>query len=212
MADLGERERELLEDAASWRLLGLAFERPKTDWIETIRSIAQERSIDQAVVSMIERAVDEGSEASYLAAFGPGGQVSPREVSYRRMGDPGRILAELKIMYDAFAFMPQTEETPDHVSVEVGFVGFLRLKEAYALMMGDEETARIVREASKVFLSEHLAYLVVGLEGRLGDSYLLDASEVLRDRIGQVPADIAVTVSADVESFDCASGCSFGAE
>lgn len=215
MAELSTRERALLEDAASWRLIGLAFERPRAGWAETLRAIAKERAVDETIAALAESAAREGSEAEFLATFGPGGIVSPREVSYRFMGDPGRILAELKVMYDTFAYMPVTEESPDHVSVEVGFVGFLRLKEAYALMMGDEEPALVIREASEFFISEHLVYLAAGIAGRLGDGYMADASDELVRRVGPVPAEIASVVEAAREGGDiddCGSGCAFGTE
>jgi len=208
MADLGERERALLEDAAAWRVIGLTFERPRGDWAETILAITGARTLDQRVTSLASRAVDEGSEAKFLAAFGPGGAVSPREVSYRFMGDPGRILAELRMMYDTFSYMPRTEEPPDHVSVEAGFVGFLRLKEAYSLMMRDEEVAIIIRDAAALFVREHLAFLTAGLcEGTL-DGYLRDGVDALVERVGTLPTGISARTAVD-EFSDCAGGCSF---
>lgn len=211
MAELAERERTLLEQAASWRLIGLVFERPKQGWAHTMLEISEERAVDESVASLATRAADEGCEADFLDAFGPGGRVSPREVSYRHMGDPGRILAELNVMYDAFSFIPCTEEPPDHVSVEVGFVGFLLLKEAYSLMMGDEETAAIVRDAAALFIREHLAFLVAGLDQTSLDGYMREAVDVLLDRIGPVPSNVGAGQDRDVFS-GCAGGCSFGGD
>jgi hypothetical protein len=144
--------------------------------------------------------------------LGPGGVVSPREVSYRFMGDPGRILAELKVMYDTFAYMPVTEEPPDHVSVEAGFVGFLKLKEAYALMMGDGESAAVVRDAAQFFVAEHFVYLAAGIDGRLGDGWLGDAARILVRRVGPIPSEVfaRVTSAQDGADIDCGSGCSLG--
>lgn len=211
MDELAPRERALLEEAASWRLIGLTLERPRAGWAETILAIGGERAVDTEVAALAARAVDEASEASFLAVFGPGGEVSPREVSYRRMGDPGRILAEIAILYETFAFMPDTEEPPDHISVEVGFISFLRLKEAYASMLEHEDEARLVREASEIFIAEHLLYVVAGLESRIGGGYLRDAVDVLAKRLGPIPAEVlASATSAQVGAdFDCASGCSF---
>lgn len=211
MAELGNRERALLEEAASWRLIGLAFERPRGDWAETIRSVSGERRVDTKVSDLADRAAAEGSEAGFLAAFGPGGAVSPREVSYRHMGDPGRILAELRLMYDAFSYTPRTEEPPDHVSVEVGFVGFLRLKEAYSMMIGDEESAGIIRDAAALFIREHLSFIAAGLKTGALEGYLREAVEVLLERVGPTPEGVPARAAADVFG-DCAGGCAFDSE
>jgi len=212
MAELGARERELLEDAASWRLIGLAFERPRGDWAETLLEIAKERAVDRDVAALAKRAASEATEAEFLAALGPGGVVSPREISYRFMGDPGRILAELKLMYDTYAFMPVTEEPPDHVSVEAGFVGYLRLKEAYALMTGDGESAAVIRDASHFFVAEHLVYLAAGIDGRLGDGWLADAARELVRRVGPIRDDVvtAITAADRADAYDCSDGCPLG--
>lgn len=214
MAELNERERELLEDAASWRLLGLSLERPRGDWADTIRAITRDRAVDPRVAATAARTADESTEQAFLAMFGPGGAASPREVSYRRMGDPGRILAELKVIYDAFAFIPQTEEPPDHVSVEVGFVGYLRLKEAFARMTGDDGSADVIRDASTLFIVEHLSYLVAGLQGRLPEGFFRDTIQIIAERVGPIPSEIIVSAraAASSEDFESSSGCSFVAE
>ena len=54
------------------------------------------------------------------------------------------MLAELNSFYDAFSYKPTTNEVPDHVAVETGFVAYLRLKELYALESGD--TVLVVQE------------------------------------------------------------------
>ena len=128
----------LLREAAQWRLIGLLFECPVDGWHDQFKGLATE--VDDASLSeAAELALDEGSQGLYHTTFGPGGPAPPREVSYRKTVHPGRFLAEIRDCYEAFAYTPSTPETPDHVATEAGFIGYLRLKEAYARECGDAE-------------------------------------------------------------------------
>jgi nitrate reductase assembly molybdenum cofactor insertion protein NarJ len=160
----------LLVESARWRLLGLLFERPRTGWHAEVRALASEvRNERLNAAARTTRNVDEGS---YLAVLGPGGTVSPREVAYRRMGDPGKILAGLHAMYEAFGFEPKAEDPPDHVAVQAGFVGFMKLKQAYAAAGNDEAGERMTREAIATFTTEHLGGFVGEMAQRLEDAAL----------------------------------------
>ncbi|MFQ6672763.1 MAG: molecular chaperone TorD family protein, partial [Candidatus Tectimicrobiota bacterium] len=130
-------------------------------------------------------AAREATEGTYLGLLGPGGFVSPREVAYRPGEDPGTILADLAAFYEAFAFAPQAEDPIDHVAVEAGFAGYLRMKEAYALARGDAEGAATTAEAFRRFLEAHLSTFIEpfakGLEPS-AVSYLVEAARALRER------------------------------
>lgn len=186
-ADIVEpRLRELLGQAAAWRLFGLLFERPREGWRQEVESLCREVA-DAEIRAAAEAARDEASEGLYLALLGPGGAVSPREVSYRGMEDPGRIVADISAFYEAFAFRPQSEEPPDHVSVEAGFLGYLCLKEAYARLRGEGEQAEIASQAAARFLTEHLSVLAWPFADRLGKTdvrYLTLAAAALARRAG----------------------------
>jgi hypothetical protein len=205
--------QRLVAEAAAWRVLGRVFERPTAAWTQELEALAAE-PLDAAVVDLARRAAAEGSEAYYLALLGPGGVASPREVAYRSWLDPGQLLAELTANYDAFAYHPETEECLDHVAVLSGFVGYLRMKEAYALAGGEAEAAAVVAEAAAAFLSEHLAPLAAGLAAKLGDGasfYLAEAAVLLAERSGDPPAPAAALplFAADDDSFEC-GGCPDG--
>ena len=80
--------------------------------------------------------------------------------------------------------------TPDHVAVEVGFVAYLRLKEAYALTTGDQELAAMTRRAAARFVTEHLSMMAEALATLLAGSgieYLAHASTLLAARVGPKP-------------------------
>jgi nitrate reductase assembly molybdenum cofactor insertion protein NarJ len=180
------RVHERLAEAAAWRLLGLLFERPREGWwqdVEALSHVVTDPEIRAAAAAVRE----EASEGLYLALLGPGGLVSPREVTYRGMEDPGRILADISAFYEAFAFQPETEEAPDHLAVEAGFMGYLCLKEAYARARGNEEEAEVVVKAAERFRETHLsthAWPVVERMEKAGVRYLSLAAAALARRSG----------------------------
>src|SRR5574341_155160 len=175
------RVQELLGEAATWRLLGLLFERPREGWWHELEKLSRELG-GPAINAAAEAASEEANEGLYLALLGPGGPVSLREVAYRGMEDPGRILADISAFYEAFAFQPETEEAPDHLAVEAGFLGYLCLKEAYARARGNEEEAEVAAQAAHRFREEHLASFTWPIAERLeqaGVRYLSLAASAL---------------------------------
>jgi nitrate reductase delta subunit len=158
--------RALLAQAASWRLASLLLERPRPGWRSEIEKLSGE-VVDQELLTAA-KIIDE-TEGVYHWFFGPGGVVSPREVSYCGFEDPGHLMADLASFYDGFSFRPRREEPMDHISVETGFVGYLFLKEAYARREGNQEDATIVEHARERFMKEHVARCADGMQKRIGD-------------------------------------------
>jgi nitrate reductase assembly molybdenum cofactor insertion protein NarJ len=163
---LEPRVGDLLRQAAEWRLLGLLFERPHDGWHEEVMRLSQEVG-DGELKAAADAARDEATEGIYLAVVGPGGPVSLREVTYRGMEDPGRILADIGVYYEAFSFHPETEEAPDHLAVEAGFLGYLCLKEAYARARENDDEAGVAVQATARFRDEHLSALAWPVADRL---------------------------------------------
>jgi nitrate reductase assembly molybdenum cofactor insertion protein NarJ len=189
--------QRLLGEATAWRLLGLLFERPRETWWQEVEALSRSVS-DPEIRAAADTARDQASEGLYLALLGPGGPVSPREVTYRGMEDPGRILADIRAFYEAFAFQPETEEAPDHLAVEAGFVGYLCMKEAYARARGNKDEAEVAAKASARFREAHLAALAWPVTERLAGAdvrYLALAAAALAHRSGPRP-EPAKTVKA----------------
>jgi nitrate reductase assembly molybdenum cofactor insertion protein NarJ len=207
--DVEPRVRDLLSQAAAWRLLGLLFERPREGWRQEAENLCREVS-DADIASAVEAARDQVGEGRYLALLGPGGAVSPREVTYRGMEDPGHIIADISAFYDAFAFQPETEEAPDHLAVEAGFLGYLCLKEAFARARGNEEEAEVAGKAAVGFREAHLSTFAWALVDRLEAAnvpYLSLAATALARRTGP-RKDTEVTVKAPVRPCDdCPMEC-----
>ncbi len=200
-APLGVAAQSALEDAAAMRLLAVTFERPRAGWLEEIGALAEE--LRDPIVVELARGADEGV---YHALLGPGGAVSPREVGYRSFEDPGRILAELATLHQAFGYSPRHSEEPiDHLAVEIDFLAYLRMKEAFALANEDADASAVTAQVRQRFLDEHLGPLARGFASRLGEGgppYLVHAARRL---LAQVPAGDAPPL-AECDAEDC-DGC-----
>lgn len=181
---------DLLRDAAEWRLLGRLFECPTPAWRAEVAAISREVPATP-ITRAATNARRQANEGLYHSAFGPGGPAPPREVSYHRSLELGSLMSAIEADYAAFGYAPAISEPPDHVAVEVGFVAYLRLKEAYALAMGDAEAAAITRRVAARFTTEHLAVVAAPLAALLEQSgvrYLSDASHLLVERVGPSPS------------------------
>lgn len=178
--------RRLVAEAAAWRLIGLLFERPASGWQEELAELAAE--VDDADLrAAVLAAAEEAGQGLYDTTFGPGGPASPREVTYRRATLTAGFLAELRAFYEAFAYQPRLDEPSDHVAVEAGFIGYLRLKEAFAQLRGDADQAAATRQAADRFVAEHLVNMAGPLAAALcgsGIRYLASAGAALVSRTG----------------------------
>ena len=208
MDTMAPEVRDLLSEAATWRLLGLLLERPRDGWWRQVDELSQEFS-DPELIAATDAAREEAAEGLYLALLGPGGVVSPREVSYRGMEDPGRILADLRAFYEAFAFNPRTEEAADHLSVEAGFLGYLRLKEVFARAQGENEKAAIAADAASGFRTDHLAVYAQSFAERVektGVGYLTLAARSLA-RLAGPPEPAATDAGLPLLEDGCPLAC-----
>ena len=191
-AGLTDHELRLANEAAEWRLLSLLFECPTNDWRTQITALMHQVA-DVELKSAAQDALKEASEGLFHHTFGPGGPAPPREATYHQTVQLGYLMSELQAYYNAFAFHPQLAEPPDHVTMETGFIAYLKVKEAYALACQDEERAATASESARQFLREHLANIAQPLADHLqgsGIDYLIKASAVLLRRTGP-PASAA---------------------
>ena len=184
--------REGLRLAAEERLLALLLERPRAGWHAEVEALARE--VEDPVLRTAAAAARDAREGLHLAHLGNGGPVSPREVAHRPASDPGHVLAELRALYEAFAYHPRSEEPLDHVAVEVGFLGYLSLKQAFAAQRGDVDGVTTVESARKTLVREHLVYLAEPLCRSLERheaGYLALAARALLARVGPCPPERA---------------------
>lgn len=203
----------LLQQAAEWRLLSLLFECPTEGWRNQVAAVSSEVA-DPDLRAAAQHALAEASEGLYHSLFGPGGPAPPREVSYQDSVQLGLLMSELSGYYEAFAYRPATPEAADHVAVETGFVGYMRLKEAYALACAGAQHASVTAEAARRFIEDHLGRLAEPLAPALrasGVPYLALAAEALLRRAGrprkaQHPHGLEVLPEVEGCAFDCGEG------
>jgi len=115
----------------------------------------------------------EALEGEYNRLFRTGLAATPYETEY----DPipalrkGQTLADLLGFYQAFGLKTseRVKELPDHVAVELEFMGLLLLKEAYALQEGWRGEAGICRDAERAFLEDHLGRWIFSFCEQVGE-------------------------------------------
>jgi nitrate reductase assembly molybdenum cofactor insertion protein NarJ len=209
---LSDTVKALVSDAAEWRMLQLLFQCPSEEWRKKLNSLAKEmRDADLAEAAVC--GVRDASEGVFHSIFGPGGPAPAREASYQGTIQLGYLMSELCAYYDAFAYAPVSAspvpEPPDHVSVEAGFMSFLRLKQAFALSSGAEDEALITADAADRFLREHISNIAEPLSFALehsGQKYLELSGKALLRRAG--PARQQMFDILDQEE-SASGGCSF---
>ncbi|OFW17341.1 MAG: hypothetical protein A3F70_14585 [Acidobacteria bacterium RIFCSPLOWO2_12_FULL_67_14] len=207
----GQRVAALVRESAGWLLLARLFECPTERWRREVTALAGE--IDDPALQAAARAtLDAATEGQYHSVFGPGGPASAREVGYHDGLELGSLMSELTGYYHAFGYPVVEGEPPDHVAVEIGFLAYLRLKEAYAVASGQEERAAVARDAAARFRVDHLARFAAPMAGLLAQSgldHLAQASVLLATRIGEpprrpllpvIPADL---LTEDDSDFPC---------
>jgi TorA maturation chaperone TorD len=207
MIPVNDELRNLLRDAAEWRLLSVLFEYPVDDWRDRLSAVAADVT-DERLIQAAHDAKEQASEGMHHSIFGPGGPVSPREATWTNGVQLGYLLSELNAFYRAFAFMPDTSEPIDHIAFECGFMAYLRLKQAYALACGSSADAESTARAAAEFAAEHLRTVAEPLATSLGHvapSYLVLAGTVLLDRVGRRVKPLFVI---QPDSDRDAAGCS----
>lgn len=189
-AVLGECEVRLAREAEEWRLLSLLFECPTSGWRERVTALMN-HVCDTELKAAAQDALEEASEGLFHHTFGPGGPAPAREATYHQTLQLGYLMSELQAYYNAFAFKLATAEPPDHISVEIGFIAYLKMKEAYALACQDEVRASTASESAQRFIQDHLANIAQPLAEHLEGSeiaYLAKAGAALVRRVGPPPS------------------------
>ena len=202
--------RTLLAEAAEWRLLELLFSCPSPRWRHLVADLGGEVE-DPELRQAAEKAVEQATEGTFHSILGPGGPAPAREASYQHTVQLGYLMSELAAYYDAFAYQRDPGEPVDHVSVEAGFLGYLRLKQAFAHACGEDGAASVAREAADTFLREHLVFIAEPLSTALnqsGEPYLELAGQALLRRTGPRPRQIfeildEAAAEQDESIFEC---------
>jgi len=183
------RERavqRLLEDAAVFRLLALAFGYPDATTRGRIASgfsnvlAAQTHRFRRgswgkkfrSAAAAWETADRAALENEHVRLFLGAGLCALRETAYgdgRRIAGRSYELADIAGFYRAFGWKLSASHPhlPDHLAAELEFTSVLLVKEAYALAEASAEHLEITRDATKAFLESHLGRWIDALVGTL---------------------------------------------
>ena len=109
----------------------------------------------------------------YVALFSHGseGASLPYETEYTtpHAFQKQDQLADIAGFYRAFGLQWESpgHERPDHLSLELEFMYYLTLKEAYALAHGETDGAEVCVDAQRAFLRDHLGRWLPAFRGAL---------------------------------------------
>ncbi|MBI4893333.1 MAG: molecular chaperone TorD family protein [Acidobacteria bacterium] len=179
----------LLTEAAEWRLYGLLFEYPGEAWREQVRALLPDLRED-GLRQLGEAALQYATPGLHIALFGPAGSVPAREVKWQGGVQFGYLMAELNAYYEAFGYAASAEEVADHYAIELGFVAYLKMKQALALSEEAELRAEVVGEAQARFLKDHIAVCAEPISKLLesyAPEYLIEAGRRILALAGPSP-------------------------
>lgn len=199
---LPEAAHDAMAEAAAFRFLAVALERPRAGWLEELEALG--RSAADPAFAEVARQAGPASEGQYHSLLGPGGAVPAREAAYCGLRDPARVLAELAAAHEAFGYERTTVSDPvDHLAVVVDFAAYLWMKEAYALAAGRAQDAETTAVFRRRFMEDHLGPFARGFAERLGDggpAHLVLAARALAGRVPAIGAVGAVeTAGPDLD-------------
>jgi TorA maturation chaperone TorD len=162
-----------------YRLCAHAFRHPGAGWLEEWKEIARGGGAGLEVLALSGHAGAELHDAfdlafaagcdveavrvrhAHLIGHSPRAGATPYETEWT--GAAGELLqyhqlADLAGFYRAFGLelASDCDERADHLSIELCFLEFLCVKEAYAEERGLADLAALTREAQQKFLDEHL--------------------------------------------------------
>jgi DMSO reductase family type II enzyme chaperone len=190
--------RALLARAMIYRLLALALSYPTKECVEAFRSGWEEVSplvqdLGEGLSPMLGEMGEtlktysrEQWEAEYVRVFthifAPDAQPCETAYTAKNLFQLSDQLSRLMRFYQAFGVQPH-QERPDHIAVELHFMGFLVIREAQALLNGNLEHAETFRCASQTFFQDHLKKyaltFVRALREKGAETYLAVVSSVL---------------------------------
>lgn len=172
---LGQRTRTLQKGARHlfrallradiYRILAIGFDEPNAERLGELRElIAELHPLDPILDSLYELSVmSPDLPAEYNDLFCTKVLCPPYEGSYL-LTERGAVLGDVSAFYKAFELKFLTREgPPDSIKMELAFLSYMALKEAYALENKLLSEAQTTFEAQAKFIRDHL--------GRWGGSF-----------------------------------------
>lgn len=210
-----QRMAALLSEAARWRLFGLLFEYPDDPWRSRLQALLPDLR-QENLRAMAYAALEHSTPGLHIALFGPAGSVPVREVTYQGGVQFGYLMAELSAYYEAFGYRPAIGEADDHLAVELGFLAYLKMKEALAIASDSADHAAVTAEAAGAFLKDHVAVMAEPVAKALevfAPDYLIDAGALVLEQAGPSPRSgypLAAGVCEEDDEMTCGPSAAAG--
>lgn len=165
------QEQELLVRSNVYRFLSTAFSFPdETTWErlqddagdDVLHALEDVGADLEATLKRIREAGRQSLAAEHVATFGltSGGGLPPYEGPYgaTNLFQEADCMADVAGFYRAFGLgsADDCRERSDHITVELEFMHFLVLKQAYAQEQGWADKGQVCVNAQKLFLKDHL--------------------------------------------------------
>lgn len=159
-----------LERAAAWRFAARLFQEPGASRAEELKTLAAALAAPMRAGAFALASIEEERSERYFAVLGPGGcPATESAYDLAAMANRGPLIAEVSAFYEAFSYPARltSDVTPDHLVVELDFMGFLAFKVAYALY-DDRADDRAVAEAAYTdFRDRHVRFWLQAFRDRL---------------------------------------------
>ena len=161
-----------LARAAAWRFGAALFREPhpgaRSELESLVPLLPESRRTDAARLAGDEDARND----QYFAVLGPGGcPATESAYDLAAMANRGPLVAEVSAFYEAFGYPPRltSDLAPDHLVIELDFLGFLAMKVAYAQYEGRDADREIAEAAYLDFRDRHPRFWMEGLRDRLSE-------------------------------------------
>lgn len=160
-----------LERAATYRVLSIFFSTPSDDLLSELRTLAPEVPADLGdAAARAGAAPARDLQGLYHRLLGPSGRVPDSECAYdvNTAGGSGPLIADVAAFYRAFAYDPDGAPA-EQMATELGFLGWLALRSAYARFEASPAHGELVDDARRSFLRDHLGRWAMPFLDRLED-------------------------------------------
>ncbi|HEX6315693.1 MAG TPA: molecular chaperone TorD family protein [Gemmatimonadaceae bacterium] len=162
-----------LERAAAWRFAARLFQEPDPARAEELATLAAALAEPLRAEALALASTEAERSERYFAVLGPGGcPATESAYDLAAMANRGPLIAEVSAFYEAFSYPARltSDVAPDHLVVELDFMGFLAFKVAYALH-GDRAGDRAVAEAAYAdFRDRHVRFWLEAFRDRLHET------------------------------------------
>jgi TorA maturation chaperone TorD len=188
--------------AALYGLLSEIFRRPlRSDQLARLRSPEMLAAMSAAGIAPGEEFINSDTDVlldqlaiDFTQLFhGPEERISPYECIHRGDGSElmGAEAAEVcQFMAEVgFSVSPESGELPDHISVELAFMGELAGREASAIEAGDLETSEFAASVQRRFLDAHLGRWAVRFARKVKDRAQTPFYAAMADLLASFCAD-----------------------